>query len=313
MTDLIPTDAPLSPRLQLALVAWLDAHHAAPLTVAAYRAGIQRFRAALQRADLDLDGAPGLVSIAAQRWAAEGEVAAVTFNKRLATVSSFYRYAIQRELLSPPNPIDQVRRRKTRRYQQAQPLDIAEVRRCLAAIPRADTAGRRDYALLSVALATGRRLAELAGLRWGHVRMCSDGRLTLTWIHCKGGKVLYDTLPPALSRALLAYLHQLYGTQIGALPNDAPVWVSVSNHRRGGPLSMSAIADICGRHLGTSKVHQLRHTFARRMIAQGATITDVQRRLGHESAAATAIYIETLQSDENPFAEDLVRELGLEG
>jgi integrase len=61
------------------------------------------------------------------------------------------------------------------------------------------------------------------------------------------------------------------------------------------------------------KLHQLRHTFARRMIEQGATITDVQRRLGHESPATTAISIEALESDENPFAEELVRELGVEG
>lgn len=313
MTELVPTGAAPSPRLQLALAVWLDEHQVAPLTVAAYRADLQRFRAALQRGGLDLDGAPGLVAVVAQRWAADGEVAAVTFNKRLSTVSSFYRYAIQCELLPPPNPIDQVRRRKVRRYQKAQALDIAEVRRRLAAIDRADTAGRRDYALLSVALATGRRLAELADLRWGHVHMLSDGRLRVTWAHCKGGKVLYDTLPLALSRALLGYLHQLHGAQLGVLPPDAAVWASVSNHHRGGPLSVSAIADICLRRLGTSKVHRLRHTFARRMIEQGAKITDVQRRLGHESAATTAIYIEALQSDENPFAEALVSELGVEG
>ncbi|NTV64520.1 MAG: site-specific integrase, partial [Oscillochloris sp.] len=91
MTELVTIDAPLAPRLQLALVAWLDEHQAAPLTLAAYRADIQRFRATLLRASLDLDGAHGLVAIAAQRWAAEGEVTAVTFNKRLSTVSSFYR------------------------------------------------------------------------------------------------------------------------------------------------------------------------------------------------------------------------------
>lgn len=45
----------------------------------------------------------------------------------------------------------------------------------------------------------------------------------------------------------------------------------------------------------------------------GAKITEVQRRLGPESAATTAISVEALQSDENPYAEDLVRELGVEG
>jgi hypothetical protein len=48
-------------------------------------------------------------------------------------------------------------------------------------------------------------------------------------------------------------------------------------------------------------------------IEQGAKITEVQRRLGHESAATTTISVEALQSDENPYAEALVRELGVEG
>jgi integrase len=43
-------------------------------------------------------------------------------------------------------------------------------------------------------------------------------------------------------------------------------------------------------------------TLAGRMIEQGARITDVQRRLGHESPATTAISIEALESDENPIA-----------
>src|SRR5262245_3428411 len=166
---------PLATR-ELAIAALLDENSASALTHGAYDAEIRRFRAELHRVDLDLDGDYGLVALVAQAYAAEGGVGAVTHNKRLSIVSSFYKYAIKHTLLAPPNPIELVKRRKRAPYARAQVLDVGEVRERLAAIDRSSVAGLRDYALLSVGLATGRRRRELAGLRWAHVHVLSDGR-----------------------------------------------------------------------------------------------------------------------------------------
>jgi len=303
----------LSPRLRLAAAAWLHEHVAAPLTYRAYAAELQRFYTALARVPLDLDGDTGQVALIAQAWAADGGVSAPTHNKRLSAVSSFYRYAIRHGLLAGPNPIDLVKRRKVTRYARAQALDIGEVRAQLAAIDRGCIEGLRDYALLSVTLATGRRLAEIAGLRWPHVHQLSDGRLHLTWLHTKGDEVMYDTLPLVLSTVLLDYVRRVYGAAPSAAPPDAPVWISLSNNHRGQPLSVRAIAEICQHRLGTSKVHRLRHTFAREMEHAGAPLSEIQRRLGHRSPATTGIYLQALRADENPYAEELVRVLGVEG
>lgn len=315
MTQVVTT-RPATPlvKKELAIAAWLDAHRARPLTYGAYDAELRRFRAELQRVGLDLDGEYGLVSIVAQTYAAAGEVSAVTHNKRLSIVSSFYRYAIKHTLLAPPNPIDLVKRLEREPYARAQALDVGDVRERLAAIDRSSVAGLRDYALLGMGLATGRRLRELAGLRWAHVHLLSDGRVKLTWAHTKGkDDPLYDTLPKPLSKALLGYLHTYYGAALGGLAPDAPIWVSLSNHHRGGALSISAIADVCEKRIGTSKVHQLRHTFARMLEDAGAKISQIQQRLGHASAATTSIYLQALRSDENPYAEELVKVLGVEG
>ena len=64
-------------------------------------------------------------------------------------------------------------------YARSQALDVGDVRRRLAQIDRTTLAGQRDYALLSVALITGRRRAELAGLRTGHVQPRIDGCVRL--------------------------------------------------------------------------------------------------------------------------------------
>ena len=56
-----------------------------------------------------------------------------------------------------------------------------------------------------------------------------------------------------------------------------------------------------------------RRTFARMIAAAGAKIRVIPQRLGHASAATTSVYVQPLRADENPYAEELVKVLGVEG
>ncbi len=195
-------------------------------------------------------------------------------------------------------------------YAGAQALDYSDVSARLKAIDRATPAGLRDYALLVVALQTGRRLSELAGLQWGDLTI-TGARITVLWRRCKGGKTMHDTLPPSVSTALAAWLHAYHGAALGILPATTPLWVSLSRNHTGGALTIDAIADITKKHLGTSKVHSLRHTFARAMEDSGAKVSDIQGRLGHSSLATTGRYLQALRAAENPQAVALAALLGL--
>jgi integrase len=115
-----------------------------------------------------------------------------------------------------------------------------------------------------------------------------------------------DRLPLKVSTALLDYLHAVYGVDLTGLAPDAPVWISVSPRNRGQAIGIQTIADICDKHLGTGKVHSLRHTFARMMEDAGAKVSDIQSRLGHESLATTGRYLAALRRAENPFADELL-------
>lgn len=64
------------------------------------------------------------------------------------------------------------------------------------------------------------------------------------------------------------------------------------------------------RRLGTGKVHVTRHTFSRAMEEEGAPISEIQARLGHESLATTGVYLQTLESAKNPYGDWLVQRLG---
>ena len=215
-TDLIVTrvdDALAVPssQLELAVAAWLDAkgkRTGSSKTSKAYRETLASFRAALQRAELDLDSETRAVALAAQVWASrrepsasrEEEVSPATFNQRLAILSSFYTYADRHDLLAGENPIRKVERRPVQAYANVTALSVETVRQALKVIDRGEVAGLRDYALLAVALHTGRRLSELAALQWKDVQNQASA-VTLTFRRAKGGKVMPARSPvPAVPR-----------------------------------------------------------------------------------------------------------------
>jgi site-specific recombinase XerD len=314
MTDLTPFPGSLTPRsgdpLDLAIAAWLDSkvkRSGSAKTERAYRDTLAAFRKALIAVGTDLDGDSRAIALAAQGWAGRDDPRPATYNQRLAILSSFYTFARKRGLLSGENPISQIERARVQAYAGVRGLDRSEVSRRMKAIDRDDVMGMRDYALLAVALQTGRRVNELAGLRWGDVHQSGD-RVTLTWQRTKGGKVMSDTLPRGVSRSLMEYLRAQYGTALGSLGNDAPIWVS----NRQAALSTRAIAVVCEKRLGTSRVHALRHTFAHEMEAAGAKVSDIQARLGHESLATTGRYLAALKSAENEHADALAHRFGFD-
>ena len=206
-------------------------------------------------------------------------------NLRLAALSSFYTYATRQDLIRGPNPVARVERRRVEAYAAAHPLAYDDLRARLAAIDVAEKAGLRDYALLLVALHTGRRVAELAGMRREHLRI-HNRSVEITWPHCKGGKTMRDELPRGGARgeaadALVAWVTRLFeesapstgvraeravvarvATESG-YPPEQPIWVSLAhNGTAGHALTAQAISQLCEKRLGTSKVHTLRHTLA---------------------------------------------------
>jgi integrase/recombinase XerD len=183
------------------------------------------------------------------------------------------------------------------------------MKRHLADIDRTTLEGARDYALLSVALLTGRRRAELVGIRWSSLHFLDD-RIKLTW-KVKGARTEHDLLPRSASGALLRFLHHFYGQDLATVAPDAAVWPSLSDRNYGAPISGQTLADICKRRLDFSAVHQIRHTFAKELEERGVKPSEIQRRLGHQSLRTT-IYLGRLSSAENPVSEAMADDLGIE-
>lgn len=97
-------------------------------------------------------------------------------------------------------------------------------------------------------------------------------------------------------------------------PRERPIWISLAqrNGTFGHPLSIRAIAQINERRLGVSKVHTLRHTFARGLEDAGAKVSEIQARLGHADLGTTGRYLAQLHAGENPHLARLSHLYGLE-
>ena len=280
-------------------------------TLETYRSTLAQYRAALQQQGLDLDREDRLAQLVTTArlfaaYSARGkDVAVATSNLRLATLSSFYEFAIRNDLVSV-NPIDKIKRGKSQRYQGAHAMEPEIVQARLRSIDTSTLDGKRDRALLLVYLQTCRRLSEVAGLLWRDVQIdtrtdahgTAQALVTLTFERCKGAKTMVDQLPAGISNALLTWLRSYYGEELHLAP-DTPLWVALApggrnGKNRGNQLGPQAIADICQKYLGTSKVHATRHTGTLIRLKAGATVQDIKKQLGHDSLATTDYYIEIL-------------------
>jgi site-specific recombinase XerD len=301
------------PTVDQMVAGWLHAKASlshSEMTLDSYTDYMTAFRALLHTHGLDLDSEEAVIAEYAQWWAEYSSlgnpISSSTHNQRIHTISSFYVHARKMRYL-PTNPMEMVEKRKVSHPHAARPLDKDMVERALTSINTSTLLGKRDFALLTLLLNTGRRVSEVKNLVCGDI-LLTGGTVTITWQRCKGGKVMYDNIDVLVARAIFEYLKAAYPD--GWKASD-PVWLSCSNHGKRDPIGYRAIAGVCMKYFGVTTVHSTRHTFARRMEDVGAKLSQIGDQLGHNSYDTTSIYMKTLHRGENVFARALAESYGL--
>lgn len=212
-------------------------------------------------------------------------------NTRLAAVHSLFRFAALRH---PEHAalIGRVLAIPAKRGERAIVcfLTPPEVDALLTSPDRSRWIGRRDHALLVVAVQTGLRVSELVGLRRRDIHLGTGAHVRCT------GKGRKDRSTP-LTRQSVAIL-RVYLTERGGAPDD-PVFPGP----RGAPLSRDAVRRLVERHtaiatrncpsLASKKTspHVLRHTAAMRLLESGCDLTTIALWLGHENSRTSQIYM----------------------
>lgn len=289
----------LAPTLQAFFTIRLaQQRRASPGTVASYRDAFRLLLAyarartgkppsQLDLADLDVE----LISDFLDHLEHERHNSIRTRNARLTALHSFYRFAAYRHpehagLISKVLAIPAKRADTT----VVSFLTEAEIDAVLAAPDLATWAGRRDRAMLVVAVQTGLRLSELIGLRCRDVQLGPDPHVSCIG---KGRKHRDTPLGPSAVGALRDWMRERAGH-----PDDA-----LFCSRRGGHLSPDAVQRLVTKHvhtaaeqcpsLGAKRVspHTLRHSCAMTLLQHGVDVAVIALWLGHEKLESTQTYL----------------------
>lgn len=213
-------------------------------------------------------------------------------NARLAAIHSFFTYLaaqepahaamIQRVLAIPQKRFE----RRLVRF-----LTRPEIDALLKAPDRNTWLGRRDHALMRLAVETGLRVSELTGLRSEHVVLQCGAH-----VRClgKGRKERCTPLSPQMTKLLRAWLRERKGTSTDVLfPSQ-----------RGGRLSRDAVERLIAKYAAQAgekcpslaakkpSPHMLRHTTAIQMLQAGVDRTVIALWLGHERLETTQMYVD---------------------
>ena len=168
-------------------------------------------------------------------------------------------------------------------------LDRAEIQALLAAPNQNTWYGRRDYALLLVAVQTGLRLSELTGLQRKDVQLGVGAHVRCVG---KGRKERCTPLTKITAVVLKTWLAEPSRHSTETLFPTA----------HGGRLSPDSVKDLLDKHVALARQtcpslrgkrvtpHVLRHTMAMQLLQAGVDRAIIALWLGHESVETTQIY-----------------------
>jgi integrase len=164
-----------------------------------------------------------------------------------------------------------------------------EVQRLLSAIDRASGIGKRDYAMILLAVILGMRAGDICALRFKNLDW---NRRLITYVQQKTNKT--NTLPilPEIGEAIINYLKS------GRLESDCDYIFIRHIQPYGAIQSGSTLSENIKRYMRYAGLtvknrkvsHSLRHTLASNLLREGIPLMTISNVLGHYDPRATVGY-----------------------
>jgi site-specific recombinase XerD len=170
-------------------------------------------------------------------------------------------------------------------------LSRQEVDALLAAPDQNTWSGRRDHALLLLAVQTGLRLSELTGLRHEDLYIGTGAHVRVIG---KGRKERCTPLSKSTRAVLAAWIREPLRAEDQSLFPNA----------RGSRISAHGVHYLLNKHVAAAagkcpslkgkrvSPHVLRHTTAMDLLQEGVEPSTIALWLGHESVETTQIYLD---------------------
>ena len=213
-----------------------------------------------------------------------------TIARKIAAIRSFFKYLYKSQYITI-NPAENLTAPK-RSKPLPKFLTDDEMLSILDNIDINTPSGLRNKAVLELLWATGMRVSELSGLNFEDLEL-DENEIT---VFGKGAKERIVLISERAKKYLVQYINTarplLVKDYNPVITEKSPVFVNKTGFRLQNKTIRNAI------NAATEKIklpkhvspHVFRHSFATRMIENGADLRVVQELLGHSSISNTQIY-----------------------
>ena len=211
--------------------------------------------------------------------------APASVSRMISALRKFYRFLLREGAISA-DPMTKIDTPKRAQHLPAT-LSSQEVDALMAKPDTDKPLGLRDRAIFELMYATGLRVSEVVDLRLDQLHLA----MNLLQVTGKGDKERLVPISPQATQWVDLYLQE---ARPKLLKRVQPKNVFVNFH--GGPMTRQGIWKNLKAYIASIGIekdvtpHTLRHSFATRLLENGADLRVVQELLGHSDISTTQIY-----------------------
>ena len=215
-----------------------------------------------------------------------------TVARKTASIRTFYKYLFREKYIEtdPAVPLSAPKRPKP----LPKFLTPEEVENILNNVKIDTPSGYRNRVILELLWATGMRVSELSNLNFGDLNL-EENEIR---VFGKGAKERIVLVSERAKNYLQQYINSArnlivtYGNADSVINDNTPVFINKSGYRLQNKTIRNVINEVVQKIELPKHVtpHVFRHSFATKLIENGADLRVVQELLGHAAISNTQIY-----------------------
>ncbi len=211
-----------------------------------------------------------------------------TVSRKIASLRTFYRY-LYRERIVESNPAMGVHSPKKGKS-LPEFLTEKEIEQVLNNIRMESPAGYRNRTILELLYATGMRVSELSSLNFENLNL-EENEIKVFGKGSKERIVLVSQRAKNFLETYIKTVRYLISKEEKTNP-ESPVFINKTGYRLQPQSVRKAINEVMDKIELPKHVtpHVFRHSFATKLLENGADLRIVQELLGHSSISNTQIY-----------------------
>ncbi len=214
-----------------------------------------------------------------------------TIARKVASIRTFYKFLFRERYMDSDPAISLSAPKRPKSLPKF--LTPDEVEKILNNVKIDTPAGFRNRVILELLWATGMRISELSNLNFGDLNI-EENEIR---VFGKGAKERIVLISDRAKKYLIQYIDYARkllapGYDIGDVTDSSPLFINNTGYRLQNKTIRKVINETVDKIELPKKVtpHVFRHSFATRLIENGADLRVVQELLGHAGISNTQIY-----------------------